>query len=415
MPQPRAGNTDAAILKRRSFAVRTRSGPWSFRARQTPSPAGTETTTRLPRSSRWGRAGSRQSPRAAPRRGGRSAPGDGARGNGGGRGAAPRILTWNGAEAAAPRGGAASPCGAPGPTGDGSRAGPRGGVTAARRRRALSGSRGGSQRSPRGLNPSPRPPPSLRQCRPEPGRAHPRRRPRARPSSAAAPPSPLSAGAPPTSHFRSGDWAAAEISHERLALNAVNPGTGGGRTWTRRCAVRGWLSRRAPVQPRPPPRSLGAEARDGRRNSRFRGASEGQRPCGRPALALGAHRRRAAPGGEAGSSLRCRLRLSSRSSAALSVPGRTAQGLMGAVCCPAAGGARGLRKERPGWGRRVTGRRLGDLCPLRERSRAVTPGLRSVTVGNSGCVPCLGEYGIRREAFPLSLVIPYCRQDSRAS
>lgn len=121
------------------------------------------------------------------------------------------------------------------------------------------------------------------------------------------------------------------------------------------------------------------------------------------------------PQGEAGSSLRCRLRLSSRGSAALSAPGRTARGLMGAVCCPAAGGARGLRKERPGWGRRVTGRRLGDLCPLRGHSRAVTPGLRTVTVGNSGCVPCLGEYGIRREAFPLSLVTPYCRQDSRAS
>nr|XP_041572327.1 vasodilator-stimulated phosphoprotein-like [Taeniopygia guttata] len=75
-------------------------------------------------------------------------------------------------------------------------------------------------------------------------------------------------GAPPTSHFRSGDWAAAAIPHGRLAVSAVNPGAGGGRTWTRRCAVRGWLSRRAPVQPRPPPRSPRAELRDEHRSSR---------------------------------------------------------------------------------------------------------------------------------------------------
>lgn len=139
----------------------------------------------------------------------------------------------------------------------------------------------------------------------------------------------------------------------------------------------------------------------------FRGAA----PVRGLTLALGTRRRRAAAGGKLGP--RCGAASAPAAGAALSAPGRAARGLMGAGRCPTAGGARGLRKESPGRGRRVTPCRCGHLCPLRGHSRAVTPGIRTVTVGNGGCVPCLGEYGLRREGFPLSQVTPYCRQGSR--
>ncbi|XP_029853592.1 basic proline-rich protein-like [Aquila chrysaetos chrysaetos] len=108
----------------------------------------------------------------------------------------------------------------------------------AQRGGALRGLRRAPRPSPKRLTPS-RPPPSLRQSRPEPGRARPRRLPRSRPSSSArrhrnrCPP-----GRRPHLFFRSGDWAAAEIPPGRLVVSVINQAAGGGRTWKRR-RVRG--------------------------------------------------------------------------------------------------------------------------------------------------------------------------------
>ncbi|XP_064514244.1 collagen alpha-2(I) chain-like [Pseudopipra pipra] len=243
-----------------------------------------------------------------------------------------------------------------------SRAGPRGGVTAARRRRALSGSRGGSQRSA-GVGWAPRR-----------GRRHPcgsaGRSPAAL-TRAAAPalalpwPRRHRARCPPGHRphppFRNDDWAAAEIPHGRLALGAVNPGAEGGRPWTRRCAVRGWLSRPAPLPPRLPPRSPGTERREGRWSSRSRRGCKGQRPCRTLGPAQGPRRRIAAPGGK----LRPPDGAASASAAGAGCAVRTWAGCPrpdGHRSCLASAGAR-RAEEGEAWEAEAGGSPQGPLCP----------------------------------------------------